>query len=94
MYAKFNSEAEAAVEMAKLQSWYDSHPADGTKMIAANANHAIYPAAGSSLLRPWSLADLQAAANNAAAAALTVPVPVGGLYRTDADPSVICVRTA
>jgi hypothetical protein len=35
---------------------------------------------------------LQAAANNAAASA--AGVPVNGLYRTNADPSVVCVRTA
>ena len=60
----------------------------------ANGNHAVYPVSGSSLTRHWQMNDLQAAANNAAAAGLTVPVPVGGLYRTNADPSVICVRTA
>ena len=36
--------------------------------------------------------DLMASANNAAAA--VVGVKVGGLYRTDADPSVVCIRTA
>lgn len=39
-----------------------------------------------------TLANVQAAANNAAAAALGVPV--GGLYRTSADPSVLCIRSA
>ena len=36
--------------------------------------------------------ELEAAANNSAAA--SAGVAVGGLPRTDADPSVVCVRTA
>jgi len=37
------------------------------------------------------LAGVPAAANNAAAA--TAGVPVGGIYRTNADPSVVCIRS-
>ena len=38
------------------------------------------------------LAGVPAAANNAAAAA--AGVPVGGIYRTDADPSLLAIRSA
>jgi len=72
------------------EGWQPDRPID----FSGNALACTYPSAGWSLTRPWSYATLQAAANNAAAAGLTIPVPVGGLYRTNADPSVVCVRTA
>jgi hypothetical protein len=59
---------------------------------STNALHASYPAAGSSLTRMLNYTIFPTAANNAAAAA--AGVPVGGLYRTNADPSVLCTRTA
>ena len=40
----------------------------------------------------YALAGIPTAANNAAAA--TAGVAVGGFYRTNADPSVVCVRSA
>jgi hypothetical protein len=72
------------------RAWQPDRPID----CSGNALVATYPSVGWGLTQPFSYATLQAAANNAGAGGLTIPVPVGGLYRTNADPSVICVRTA
>ena len=45
-----------------------------------------------SLLKGVVLAAVPAAADNAAATA--AGVPVGGVYRTNIDPSVLCIRSA
>jgi len=63
--------------------WYDS---------SSNTLNASYPTTGWSLTRRLNWATLPTGANNAAAAA--AGVLVGGLYRTNADPSVLCTRTA
>jgi len=60
-----------------------SNPGTGVK------RYGLYIAAGEVLV---ALAGVQAAANNAAAAALGIAV--GGFYRTNADPSVLCIRSA
>jgi len=77
--------ATLALEPEGIQNnlWYDS---------SSNALNASYPTTGWSLTRRLNWATLPTGANNAAAAA--AGVLVGGLYRTNADPSVLCTRTA
>ena len=99
---------ETAGTCAQLASFYGASPTLGSGSTVTKAyglyledvdiggtNYAVYTNAGAVHFGgavDIALASVPTAANNAAAA--TAGVAVGGLYRTNADPSVVCIRSA